>query len=74
MIRLAFRVGGSRIDDVDGGNIERGEDARTVKEGIDFLAERDLGGGREDVIDEGEGRIESCLWGGWGCVPTQCVK
>ena len=59
---------------MNGGNVERGEDAGTVEEGIDFLTEGDLGGGREDVIDEGEGRIESCLWRGWGCVPTQRVN
>ena len=74
MILLTFRAGGSRVDDVNGGNVERGEDAGTVEEGIDFLAEGDLGGGREDVIDEGEGKIESCLWRGWGYVPTQRVN
>jgi hypothetical protein len=52
---------------MESGDLGRREDTRTVKDGIDFLFEGDLGG-RVDVFDEGERRVEGCFRGGWGCV------
>lgn len=52
-----------------GGNVGRGEDTGTVEDGINFLAEGDLGR-RVNVLDEGESRVESYFWGGWGRVPN----